>query len=68
MKAFYKTETGQIVKVFDQGDDWQVKDEHVEIWHSQWSKDRKGSLISAITRFLKERYSEQFQSEKLVVC
>ena len=68
MKAFYKTETGQIVKVFDEGDDWQVIDGDVELWFSQWSRDRKGSLVSAVTGFLIYQYSEQFQSERLVVC
>lgn len=64
MKAFYKTETGQIVKVYDKGSDWRVSDGHTERWFSQWTDDREGSLVSAITRFLEE----QFRPEKLVVC
>lgn len=68
MIAFYKTEEGKIVKFFDQGNDWQVKDSEVERWFSQWSNDRKGSLISAATKFLKERYSEQLRPEELVIC
>lgn len=68
MTAFYKTEAGQIIKIFDQGDDWQVKSNVSERWFGQWSKDRKGSLISAITRFLKDHHRELFQPEKLVIC
>ena len=68
MKAFYKTETGQLIKVVDQCGDWQVLDGQVERWFSQWSRDIKGSLISAVTRFLEYQYSEQFQSERLVIC
>ena len=76
MKAFYRDENENLLKIYDEGQDWKVlsadKDgyplEHGENWFSKWyaSNKVKESLFNAVERTCKYNGIE-YKPEKVVI-